>query len=146
MTVHEIAASLPHGFHDAFLIGVEVDYARRVASLRFEVWVGAVEGESEGESEGGREDYQAGILRLSGVAWFCLNTPDQDWLEPSTNGPSVDLVPSERTLSLGLWPAESVPSGAFPATFGFSQQWNAFVTVAALDAAWEWLTGPRRIY
>ena len=40
MTLREVAASLPNGFHDAYIKGIHTDYVTGTASFDLEIWVG----------------------------------------------------------------------------------------------------------
>jgi hypothetical protein len=142
MTVHEIAASLSNGFHDAFLKRIGVDYIRQTACLHFEVCVG----EPTGADQEAREAYRAGVLTLSGLLWCSVDAPDQEHLIETANGHGIGLVPEANTLDYGTWPKEPFPPGACLACFGFSQEWSSFISVAARDATWEWASDPRLIY
>lgn len=51
MTLEDIAAELPNGFHDAFLRRLTLDYADRRATLALNVWVGDVAAMTAAERE-----------------------------------------------------------------------------------------------
>lgn len=98
MKIEEVETSLPHGFHDAFLQRVKIDYLKREAVLDFSIWVGDISSKVEELREARRE----GQLRLFGLLLFVIEAPDPTY--PYFNsphlmvnaGPATDLKVSQR--------------------------------------------------
>ena len=142
MTLEELAASFPNRFHDAFLKRVEVDYSRRTAVLDFEVWVGDLS-----QDYALREAYRFGRLWLTELLGIAVDLPNREYLESRPNGLPVDLLDPEHSRLLPSEGWEEVgPARGFAASFGFTDEWNSYLHLAAGDAQWEWLSEARTIY
>jgi hypothetical protein len=143
MTFEEVEASLPNGFHDAFLRSIFVDYVERRARMEMEVWVAGMNTDSRDQ----REAYRRGRLQFSGVLLFSAEVPNQEFLPEGTNGLRVDVAPAgyDQFAKHG-WSDEPLPEGAFLRSFYFTDEADSFMHIAAQDASWTWLSEPRTIY
>jgi hypothetical protein len=134
MTLDDIAASLPNGFHDSALKVVTIDYVSREAKLSLEIWMA----DCDAVSGINRDAYRRAELSLSGlVFWVC---------EPPSGGYPYDVkgevridIGSVETLTTPPSPAlPSTPVGCF-VNWIYVGAWNAFIYVAAHDAKLTWL-------
>lgn len=69
MTLEEVAASLPNGFHDAYIKGISTDYVTGTASFDLEIWVG----DDSAEKEEDREVYRPARLNFRTFCSASLN-------------------------------------------------------------------------
>src|SRR5262245_32870453 len=88
MTLREIDASLPNGFHDAEISSIRLDFLSRRAALDREIWIGD-------SLRGARETYRAGRLELSGVAYFAIDPPDQRYRFAEPGAICIDLCDAD---------------------------------------------------
>ena len=72
MTLEELAASLPNGFHDAYIKGISIDYVSGTASFDLELWVGDDSAERKEE----REVYRDARVTLSDLLFCVIEPPD----------------------------------------------------------------------
>lgn len=82
MTLEEIAASLPNGFHDTYIKGISTDYVIGTVSFELEIWVGNDAAEKEEE----REVYRAAPLTLSDLLFCITEPPDPRYRGPGEYG------------------------------------------------------------
>jgi len=122
----QIAASFPNGFHDAFLQRLVLDYVGRQATLTLDLWVGDL----SATAEAAREAHQTVTINILGLLWCIVEAPEGD--ERRAEGLWIDAGPvtslEERP------PLPHVPDNAFAWWF-FVRDWNAFIYIAATDAA-----------
>ncbi len=134
MTLDELAATLPHGFHDAEVNGLRIDYIRREVTIDLAVWVGDLWSDEPDE----RECYRPGSLILSGLHFCCIEPPSPDY--PSRAGVAV-TIDTGSVESLAAPPAarlpRDLPAGSFTNWF-FVNEWNAFIYIAASHASLRW--------
>jgi hypothetical protein len=71
MTLDDLAASLPNGFHDAKLKAVSIDYVNRRASLDLHIWIGDLDAAADSE----REKYRPAQVKLSGLIFWVSEPP-----------------------------------------------------------------------
>lgn len=140
MTLTELSRTLPHGFHDAQLHSMSVDYISRQAELHFGIFVGLAPLTAEGDNTF-RIIYQRACVKLSGVQYLIAGPP-QDAYDPD----SAPMVTSEGegplTDSAKLPDLEQ--ASAFRYWFWVSQ-WQSPVYVAATDARLEWEPAPMAV-
>jgi hypothetical protein len=133
MTLDEVAASIPNGFHDAELNTFTIDYTKREARLILDVWVA-----DNQEKPEKIESYRLAEVTLSGLVFWVSEPPDPRYPYGEPGAQRIDIGPIatfERKEALRLPP---VPAGAF-ANWVFVTGWNAFIYVAAEDARINWL-------
>jgi hypothetical protein len=125
-SIADLEATLPWGFHDAYLEGLEVDYATAVLVLRVRVML----------SERQDVDRRA-VLRVHGLV-FCSIDP-----------PELGEHTSELSPDRGLWIGSgagaagdaralpAVPEGCFLHWF-YVEPWNRFIHVCGRRAELDW--------
>ena len=128
VTLHELADTLPNGFHDAEIRTVSVDYCDQRAVLQLEVWVGSM----NAPPEHGREVYRLAELELRGLAYLAMEPPDHNY--PYGDGSPIGVDLSQRSVPVNGPPPRH---GYFAACF-FVTDWNSCITVSAQDAALQW--------
>ena len=122
MTLDELAATLPNGFHDAHVAGVHIDYTSRVMTLDVDLWIG-----SDSEPEARRPVR----LVLNGLQFCVIEPPDTNYDYASAKALwTSDVVEPPSHVKL---PTPRDPN-AFIGSF-FVNQWNAFIHLAATDAS-----------
>lgn len=131
MTFEEIAASLPHGFHDAQLRRFEMDYVRRELTFELDVWIGDMNAEV-------RELYRPARLALKNVAYLVIEPPHPDypWDEPGEI--RIDAGVGQPTQSSSKLPG--APDGTSVAWM-YLEDLNTVIIFAAGSASLDW-TGP----
>jgi hypothetical protein len=127
MTLEDIAAELPNGFHDAFLRRLTIDYASRRATLALNMWVGDVAATTDAE----REAYRPVTVTISGLLWCIIEPPGVN-SQGDADGLWIDAGPVSGLKNKPTIPA--VPDDAF-AWWIFVREWNAFIYVAGTDAS-----------
>jgi hypothetical protein len=127
MTLADIAAELPSGFHDAFLRTLTIDYVSRRATLDLRVSVGDPDAPTKAE----REAYEPVTVTISGLLWYVVEPPIPS-TERTDKGLWIDAGPVSDLKDQPVLP--SVPDGAF-VWWIFVRQWNAFMYVAAREAS-----------
>ena len=128
MTVTELDRELPNGFHDAQVRTIAVDFVARIVTIGLDLWSGSMD-QPRG---GGRETYRAAMLELRGLGYVVMEPPDARSSGAAAKPVRIDLC--EVAASNNLPPPQA---GAFVSRF-FVQDWNAFITVSALDASLNW--------
>jgi len=127
MTIFDIAARLPNGFHDSEVSSVSIDYVKRSMTLHLDVWVGTMS-----DPPSTRETYRAGILSITGLQYCALDVPDQKYPYAEPGALTIDLAegtaftPNTRSFACRVWVNE----------------WNGFMHIAAQSAAFEWVGEP----
>ncbi len=140
MQLVELEYSLPNGFHDALLEGIEVDYIAQKALMRMQLHVGDPDGATEDE----REAYKRAELDLSGVLYFVIDAPDPKYSYSKKGELWLDAGDarvgrgSVRAAPAPPIPVEHLPDGASAYWF-FVGNWNSFIHVAAMSANLRWV-------
>ena len=129
MTLTELEATLPNGLHDAYLHSVTIDYVARVARFTVDVWVGTVDLPGQGD----RERERRAELRFTGLVYCSIDPPD---LRPQYRS-ALEAGPVALMQSNPVDPRSPLPEDAFEARL-FVSDWNAFITIAALDVSLRW--------
>ena len=133
MTLEEVAASLPNGFHDTYIKRISTDYVSGTASFDLEIWVGDVSAEKEEE----REVYRAARLTLSDLLFCIIEPPDPSYPYDDkkplwVDGGPLDSAPASSSIQL----PSPLPENSFVYWF-FVNNWNSFIYVAAMAARLE---------
>jgi len=133
MTLDDIAASLPNGFHDAVLKTVSLDFVNCEAKLRLSVWIGEPGANTDAE----RELYRNAEVCLEGLVYWISEPPrTKDYLH---KGALVfDMGALETLAEPPSSPPPEAPADSFT-NWLFVRDWNAFVFVAARDSRLSWL-------
>jgi len=132
MTLDELAASLPNGFHDAELKTLAIDYEKREVRLVLDLWVGDM-----GQDPVNRESYRLCEVLLSGLRYWIVEPPDPRYSYWQAGAPRIDAGPVERleTKTTHLPPT---PPDVF-VNWIYSPDSNSFAYVAAEQARLTWL-------
>ena len=94
MKLDEIDRSLPNGFHDSYIQSIHLDYEKREARLKINIWMGDLSSDIESI----REAYKTGEFIISGLIYFVIDPPDSNY-EYSDRSPLslwVDAGPIEK--------------------------------------------------
>ncbi len=141
MTLHELAMTLPNGFHDAEVSDFTIDYLRRELRLMMRVWI-----EMEGTPED--ETYRTAMLTLSGLLACVIEPPNCDRTEWALKPAGVAHPIRIDTFALDMMkrppafePPDARAEGAF--TDGiYVFDWNSYIFVTAMAASLDWLAAP----
>jgi hypothetical protein len=133
MTLEELEHTLPNGLHDSEVRRVAVDYEKRKIVLDVAVWVGGMNDPQER-----REGYKSSRIELSGLIFFVMEPPDAKYPFRDSVKLTIDGCDMSKNLDGEL--LKSLPSGAFFRSLRVNE-WNAFIHIAARDAAIEWING-----
>ena len=131
MTFDELSDELPNGFHDAGLRDIEISYVSRSVVLHVTVNVADEE----------EEQYVRDLrVTLSGVAFFVIDPPDQNY--PLAEGKALwtDAGAGAPTTSNVALPA--LPPGA-SLNWIFVNEWNSFIRFASQTCCHEWTSDKR---
>ena len=132
MTLDEIAASLPNGFHDAKIKSINIDYVNREARFDLQIWIGDDSGTKEE-----RETYRGAQLTLSQLLFCVIDAPDSRYPYHERKALRVDAGSSNSgQISTSVRLPAPLPEHSFSHWF-FVNNWNAFIHVAAMDARLE---------
>jgi hypothetical protein len=132
MTLDDLSAALPNGFHDAELQRLMIDYTKQKAHFIVDIWVGDMSTEQH-------EAYRLAEITLSGLIFWVSEPPDAAYRNDAAGGETIDIGPFEGfngQTAVKLPPP--VPDGAF-ANRIFLTGRNSFHYVAAYNAALVWL-------
>lgn len=134
MTLDDIDASLPNGFHDAYVERVEVDYPGAIAKIRLQLHVGTSD-----DPPGKCEARRLAELRLAGLVYWVAEPPHPAYLGSGMADKLViDVGPLANFREEGRQALPpSAPTDAFE-NWIFVRNWNAFIYLAAREAALEW--------
>jgi hypothetical protein len=132
MTFDDLAISLPSGFHDAELKSLTIDYTKREARLILDVWVADDLNSEE------REAYRLAEVILSGLLFWVSEPPDVRYPFNKAGGKRIDIGPMKLLKERDFVKLPPIPDDAF-VNWIFVSDWNAFIYVAAQDAALKWL-------
>lgn len=133
MTLAELSRTLPHGFHDAELYSLCVDYISRQAELRFGIFVGLEPLTAEGDNTF-RIVYRQACVKLSGVEYLIVEPPQDAY--DRDDAPMV-ISEGEGPLPNGPKLPDLEQKDAFRYWFWVSQ-WQSPLCVAATEARLEW--------
>lgn len=127
MTIGQVVDRTPNGLHDAYLLGISIDYGLRTASFRINWDVGTVEPAATTE-------FKEGMLSVSGLQYLVIEPPWRDdryeaptygYDEPSYIDGYVTRDDDVQRLNL---PAISPNSSRYSLFVG---AWNSFIHFAA---------------
>jgi hypothetical protein len=139
MTLEEIENSLPSGFHDAGLRGINIDYVKgeAVLDLRLDI------GDPDADDPVRREGERTGKVTISGLIYCAIETPDPRCLKQEPGElKRIDSGPMGSGKHLSPELIEALPPDAYTHWI-FVDEWNAFIHIAAMDASFEWTGEPR---
>ena len=135
MTLEEVAASLPNGFHDAYIKGISIDYVSGTASFDLELWVGDDSAERKEE----REVYRDARVTLSDLLFCVIEPPDSRYPYYDKKTLWVDGGPwNSAPPSTSIQLPSPLPENSFVYWF-FVDNWNSFIYVGAMAARLEYV-------
>jgi hypothetical protein len=131
MTIQDIEASLPNGFHNARVRAIEIRYETNRANVTFDIL----------NDEG---TYEPVMLQLEGVLYFVVEPPHSNYHDDYLSDGQAELTVSNSQAhqSEGAEATSdslmrlSLPSGAFRYRL-LVHDWNAYIHFAAMDAQME---------
>jgi hypothetical protein len=129
MTLHEVEASLPNGFHDCKIESILVNYPE--ASLCLELRLDVASSRAP--------DYKRARLEISGLHFCFADPPDSRY--PFIPGGGLlnadgDPLISEDSPKFGELLA-TLPPGVFCYRF-YIEQWNGFIYIGGREATLDW--------
>lgn len=130
MTLKELDASLPNGFHDSEIQSILLNYVRATATLELSIWVGQLDAPPEK-----REAYKEATLTVSGIQFATIGPPLADFRTSKAKAITVDY--SEDTAALDQAMLARLPQASFVGRF-FVFDWNAFIYLAGMNAEILW--------
>ena len=130
MTLEELENALPNGLHDAEVQRIAVDYQERKVTLEVAVWVGNMDDPPER-----REAYRKGRIEISGLLFLVIEPPDPRY-PFKTSDLRIDGCDMSKNLDPEL--LKSLSGDAFFRSL-WVNEWNAFIHIAARDAAIAWI-------
>jgi hypothetical protein len=142
MTLADIEATLPNGFHDAEVEEFVWNFRTNSASFTIVLWV-AEDGDES------LEVYREGRLDLKGVIFIMIDPPYPRELDPrryrSSSGTlRIDGVETTESILPNLATlTETVSPDVSPYSF-YVENWNSYIHIAAKDASLVWI-GQREI-
>ncbi len=125
MTLKDLAATLPNGFHDALLHSCEWNVERGIVVLEISIWSGDLHSQTTAE----RERHDRRRLVFGGVRFFYWEPPAQGYPYARSRPVRIDLHDADRAAPL----VSEQPADTFTARF-FVDEWNSFIHIAAADA------------
>jgi hypothetical protein len=128
MTIEQIQASLPNGFHDAQITSIHIDLRERNIVMEMQLWVGDLIAADKRI----RELHRQATLTIEGFLFSSIGPPDERYLNNQTMVISSDgqgwPPPSPAVFS------GRIPDGFFIHWFYLSSS-NSFLQVAAKSAS-----------
>jgi hypothetical protein len=126
MTIDEISKTLPNGFHDARLIGLQIDFERESAWIELGIDFSHSDIETDAVLRRAR-------LILSGLCYFVVEPPGVDYAydQQFISSDSSDFGELAAVPDL-----PRLPGGSFAHWFYSSS--NSFIYVAAANAELDW--------
>jgi hypothetical protein len=128
VTLEELAATLPNGFHDAEFKRLAADYRDRRVSIDVAVWIGDMD-----ENFAPTECYRDGELVIEGLQFLVIEPPDQRYPYAREHALRVDLGMPEP----GRPKLPKPPNDCFLSSF-FVNEWNAFIWISGRAANLTW--------
>lgn len=132
MTIEQIEANLPNGFHDADVISIAINFRTRGLVLDMQLWVGVL----DASDKSSREERRRAILTVTDLVFCVIEPPDARYVESRTMVISScgEGTPPNRTRVF----SGEIPDGNFLHWF-YSSSSNSFVHIAAKDASLEFV-------
>ncbi|MBI3661719.1 MAG: hypothetical protein HY234_01520 [Acidobacteria bacterium] len=133
MTFGEVEKELPNGFHDAYILSIDLDYVHRSATLQMRLWVGTPDSTDP-------EKYEPAELKVTGLCFCSIDPPDPDYpfvpdgqpLDACGDPARPDTLPTlDKLLS-------KLPAGVSSYRF-FVEGWNSFVHIAGMEVRLVWI-------
>jgi hypothetical protein len=133
MTFEELDSQYPNGFCDARITGIDIDYAKRTATVHLSLRRNMPESQD-------RDLYSRAVLTTRNFYYVSVEPPDSDHLfYPSNGNITVDgFTEDAEQFSLVKKLEGTLPVGAFVCRL-FVHDWNSFIRIAAPEAELEWV-------
>ncbi len=132
MNISELEEHFEISFHDSLLHALRTDFVAQTADFELNVCVGDPDAKSEKE----RERRRMARLRLTGLQYLAVDSPDPSYPYRDSGPVDVDHCEADVELADRYSSSENVFSGRF-----FVSDWNAFIHYSAKHAELSWL-GP----
>jgi hypothetical protein len=125
--MEEVAYRTPNGLHDAYLLGLSVDYKERILRFDLNWWTGDLSGDVEEV----RESWRLGTMVIEGFLYLVVESPAEG---STVDEPSyIDgFQTRESDISRALLP--SIPDDSFRYSI-FVGDWNSFIHFAGASAS-----------
>ena len=133
MTLQELMASLPNGFHDSELRTLAFDFSNNEARLILDVWVGDLDSDETNV----RERYQQAELRLSNLGFWISQPTDPGNFPIPNNTLCIDISILREAFDPGLALPEFKPEN--PTYCLYSTDINTCFFFACQSASLQWL-------
>lgn len=127
--LEQLERSLPNGFHDAQIKGINLNYVERTIVFEMRLWVGDLESADKAE----REAYRLGVLIISEFDFCVIEPPDLRYPYHPVKAVRVDSG-AGNPQSIPL--LENIPEDTFAHWF-FVNEWNSFIYFIARAARLE---------
>jgi hypothetical protein len=131
MTLEEIDASLPAGFHDAWIKSIAADYTKRRAMIELDIWI--AEGPDDDEVQ--RNAYRPAEVMIEGLQFLAMEPPVSRPQAPTAMGLEVDFEAGPQKWTHAS--QRHLPKDCFASRF-YVHAWCSFIYVAARTAALAW--------
>jgi hypothetical protein len=128
MTLAELEASLPNGFHDAYFHSVTIDYRRRTVTIAASILVG-VPDDPPGECDRLRQ----AVVIFEGLQFMAMEPPERGHVLKHGDRLWVDYFISKSPPAA----SKEIPADCFVGSF-FVQDWGSNIHVAARSVSLEW--------
>lgn len=128
MTIDEIGDTLPNGFHDSDVVGINIDFVKETAEFLIEVDLCSPYEEVEIASRNG-------VMKLMGLHYLVFEPPSH-----ALGGSKLWLTADSSDFSRLKEPPSlpSIPESSFQHWF-FDSNHNCFIYVAAMGASFSWV-------
>jgi hypothetical protein len=127
MTFEDLLQALPNGLHDAELVRLQLDYAKRTLSIIVDVDVSDVDAADTPR-------FRRAEIAFNGLAMFAIDPPGAKTSQPF-GIPRIDAGPGQPSTSQSAVP---VFSGGTFLCWIFNESTNGFLRVAASDVDLRW--------
>ncbi len=130
MTMVELELQTPNGLHDAYLMGLAVDFGKKVLMLELQWFVGVPDAATEDE----REEYRAGTLQIEEL-FYCVSEAPMvaSGYAGYPGGPSHIDGFETREVDIARCNLPAVPGDVFRHSI-FVGTWNSFIHFAGTSA------------
>lgn len=135
MTFEELDARYDNGFDDAVILGVNIDYQSRIATLQLSLRGNSAESINA-------DVYDEATLTLRNFFYFSIDPPDPERLSYPRR---AKIVMNGYSEDPGVFPTferlrPTLTADAFCCRF-FVHNWSSFIHVAAENAEFSWTSG-----
>ncbi len=133
MTLHELMASIPNGFHDSELRQLTFDFVNNEARLTLDVWVGDLDSDEESI----REKYRRAELLLSNIGFWISQPTNPGEFPIPDDTLCIDISVLMEDYNPGVALPESTPEN--PTYCLYSTDINTCFFFACKSASLQWL-------